>query len=35
MIKENVLSESGSVKWKVKNSNLKFEHDTVFYVVIY
>ena len=34
MIKENVLSETGSVKWKVKSSKLKFEHDTVFYVVI-
>ena len=34
MIKENVLSESGSVQWKVKSSKLKFEHDTVFYVVI-
>ena len=34
MIKENVLSESGSVRWKVKNSNLKFEHDTAFYVEI-
>ncbi|MBK7713308.1 MAG: hypothetical protein IPJ37_22010 [Bacteroidales bacterium] len=34
MIRENVLSETGSVKWKVKGSNLKFEHDTVFYVVI-
>jgi hypothetical protein len=34
MIKENVLSETGSVRWKVKNSNLRFEHDTTFYVVI-
>jgi len=34
MIKENVLFESGSVKWKVKNSTLKFLHDTIFYVVI-
>ncbi len=34
IIKENVLSETGSVKWKVKSSKLKFEHDTVFYVVI-
>ena len=34
MIKENVLFESGSVKWKVKNNTLKFLHDTVFYVVI-
>jgi hypothetical protein len=34
MIKENVLSESVSVKWKVKNSQLRFEHDTVFCVAI-
>jgi hypothetical protein len=34
MIKENVLYESGSVKWKVKNSSLKFLHDTVFYVTV-
>ncbi|MBE3084692.1 MAG: hypothetical protein IMZ64_00560, partial [Bacteroidetes bacterium] len=34
MIKENVLFESGSVKWKVKNNTLKFLHDTVFYVAI-
>ena len=34
MIKENVLYESGSVKWKVKNNNLKFLHDTVFFVAI-
>lgn len=34
MIKENVLSESGSVKWKVKNSTLKFLYDTAFYVGI-
>ena len=34
MIKENVLYESGSIKWKVKNATLKFSHDTIFYVVI-
>ncbi len=34
MLKDNILSESASVKWKVKNSPLKFEHDTVFYVLI-
>jgi len=34
MVKENVLNESGSVKWKVKNSSLKFLHDTVFYVAV-
>jgi len=32
MIKENVLYGSGIVRWKVKNSNLQFLHDTVFYV---
>ncbi|MCE5347720.1 MAG: hypothetical protein LLG13_15745 [Bacteroidales bacterium] len=32
MIKENVLYQSGSVRWKVKNSTLKFLHDTIFYV---
>ena len=30
--KRKCTSESGSVKWKVKSSKLKFEHDTVFYV---
>jgi hypothetical protein len=34
MIKDNVLFESGSVKWKVKNNTLRFLHDTVFYVLI-
>ncbi len=34
MVKENVLSESGSVKWKVKNNTLKFLHDTAIYVTI-
>ncbi len=34
MIKNNVLFESQSVRWKVKNQNLKFLHDTVFYVAI-
>ena len=34
MIKEQVLSETGSVKWKVKNSKLQFAHDTVFYVTV-
>ncbi|MCX6325369.1 MAG: hypothetical protein NT144_01770 [Bacteroidia bacterium] len=34
MIKENVLYESGSIKWKVKNTTLRFLHDTVFHVVI-
>ncbi len=34
MLKENILSESGSVRWKVKDSRLQFEHDTTFYVLI-
>lgn len=34
MIKGNVLFESGSVRWKVKNNDLKFLHDTVFYIAI-
>ena len=34
MIKNNVLFESGSTKWKVKNCTLKFLHDTTFYVAI-
>ena len=34
MIKGNVLFESGSTKWKVKNSSLKFLHDTAFYVSV-
>ena len=34
MIKDNVIYESGSVKWKVKNSTLNFLHDTVFYVAV-
>jgi hypothetical protein len=34
MVKENVLIETGSVRWKVKNSTLKFLHDTTIYVTI-
>src|SRR5512133_650332 len=34
MIIENVLYESGSAKWKVKNTKLEFLHDTVFYIGI-
>ncbi|MBK9389946.1 MAG: hypothetical protein IPN68_07050 [Bacteroidetes bacterium] len=30
MLKDNILFESGSVKWKVKNSAIKFLHDTVY-----
>jgi hypothetical protein len=34
IIKENVLSESGSVRWRVKNNKLNFLHDTAMYVGI-
>lgn len=34
MIRDNVLSESPSIKWRVKNSQLEFLHDTVFMVRI-
>ncbi len=34
MVKENVLYESGSVKWRVKNNTLSFLHDTAIYVSI-
>lgn len=34
MIKSNVLFESSSVKWKVKNSTTKFLHDTTFHIAI-
>jgi hypothetical protein len=34
LVKENVLYESGSVKWKVKNNTPKFLHDTSIYVSI-
>lgn len=34
MVKENVLYESGNVKWKVKNSPLKFLFDTAIFVAV-
>jgi len=34
LVKENVLSESGNVKWKVKKNSLKFLFDTTVYVPI-
>ena len=34
LIRENLLFNSGSVKWKVKNADLKFVHDTVFEIVL-
>lgn len=30
MLKENILFETGSVRWKVKNSPIRFLHDTVY-----
>jgi hypothetical protein len=33
MVRENVLFESLSVKWKFKNKNIEFRHDTVFKIV--
>ncbi len=34
LIKANVLYESGTVKWKIKNCTPEFLHDTLFYVRI-
>ncbi len=34
LVNENVLFESESVKWKVKNSVLNFTHDTAIYVSV-
>lgn len=34
MITQNILYESGSVRWKVKNSKIEFLHDTVFYASV-
>jgi hypothetical protein len=34
MVRDNLLAESASIKWKVKNSKLQFEHDTSFVVVV-
>lgn len=33
-IKENVLFESASVKWKIKNYKLSFSHDTTVYILV-
>ncbi len=33
-IKDNVLFESSSLKWKVKNYDLRFYHDTAFYIEV-
>jgi hypothetical protein len=34
MIRDNILTETASLKWKVKNCKLEFKHDTVFLVEI-
>lgn len=34
LIKENLLINTGSVKWKVKDADLLFEHDTTFMIVL-
>jgi hypothetical protein len=34
LIKENLLINTGSVKWKVKNANLRFTYDTAFHIVL-
>ena len=34
MLKQNILYESTSVRWKVKNSEIGFLHDTVFYASV-
>lgn len=34
ILRDNVLSESPSARWKVKNYDLKFVHDTSFYIDI-
>ncbi len=34
LLRENVLSRTGGVTWKVKGSNLKYQHDTLLYVEI-
>jgi len=34
MISDNILSESATVRWKIKDAPLRFLHDTVFFVEI-
>jgi hypothetical protein len=34
LIKDNLLINTGSVKWKVKDAALKFSHDTSFHIVL-
>jgi len=34
LIRENTLNNTGSVKWRIKNTDLKFVHDTAFHISI-
>jgi len=34
LIRDNLLINTGSVKWKAKNADLKFTHDTSFHIVL-
>ncbi|NSW95287.1 MAG: hypothetical protein HPY62_11330, partial [Bacteroidales bacterium] len=34
LIKENILINTGTVKWKAKETDFKFVHDTIFKIVI-
>ena len=34
LIEENLLINTGSVRWKVKNADFKFTHDTTFHIVL-
>jgi hypothetical protein len=34
LLEENLLINTGSVKWKVKNADIKFTHDTTFYILL-
>ena len=34
MVIDNILSESGTVRWKLKNNTLSFSHDTAIYVAV-
>ena len=34
LIKDNLLINTGSVKWKVKDADLRFTHDTAFHIVL-
>ena len=34
LIKDNIITESASVKWKIKGGNVAFLHDTTFFVKV-